>query len=303
MIPPELSYIRQPDRILSNGDLQVSSFVKGAGPHVDHATVHSFGEEWEKFDRFSEQDIKEGGDQYFDIVPKETLLNAIQVLDLGCGSGRWTRYMSPLVGRIEAVDPNQNILNVALVNRDLDNARFSQAGVGDIPFENGSFDLIVCLGVLHHVPNTAEALQRAALKLRKGGHFLLYLYYALDGRGPLFKMLFHLSTVFRRIISRMPGKMKRVICDLIAIFVYLPFVGLNKLVGAFNAKAGAKMPLSYYGDKSFRWMRTDALDRFGTPLEKRFTKAEIRDMMVNAGLTDLKFSEHMPYWHAFGTKT
>ena len=37
-------------------------------------------------------------------------------------------------------------------------------------------------------------------------------------------------------------------------------------------------------------MRTDARDRFGTPLEQRFTKSEIKKMMEEAGLEKIKFS-------------
>jgi hypothetical protein len=49
-------------------------------------------------------------------------------------------------------------------------------------------------------------------------------------------------------------------------------------------------------------MRTDALDRFGTRLEQRFTRAEIEVMMRRAGLTDIRFSETEPYWVACGRK-
>ena len=46
----------------------------------------------------------------------------------------------------------------------------------------------------------------------------------------------------------------------------------------------ADWPLSTYRDKSFYTMRTDALDRFGTRLERRFSRAEIETMMHAAGL-------------------
>jgi hypothetical protein len=49
-------------------------------------------------------------------------------------------------------------------------------------------------------------------------------------------------------------------------------------------------------------MRTDSRDRFGTPLEQRFTRAEIADMMGQAGLENVVFSKHEPFWHAVGTK-
>ena len=62
------------------------------------------------------------------------------------------------------------------------------------------------------------------------------------------------------------------------------------------------LPLSYYKDKSFYVMRTDALDRFGTRLEQRFTKNQIQKMMEVAGLRHIVFSNDVPYWCAVGTR-
>jgi hypothetical protein len=47
-------------------------------------------------------------------------------------------------------------------------------------------------------------------------------------------------------------------------------------------------------------MRTDALDRFGTRLEQRFSKNEIQQMMESAGLVDIVFREDAPFWCAVG---
>jgi len=50
-------------------------------------------------------------------------------------------------------------------------------------------------------------------------------------------------------------------------------------------------------------MRTDALDRFGTRLEQRFTRKEIKNMMQNAGLENIEFSNSKPFWVAVGYKS
>ena len=49
-------------------------------------------------------------------------------------------------------------------------------------------------------------------------------------------------------------------------------------------------------------MRTDALDRFGTRLEHRFSKAEVESMMTAAGLGDVRFSDRVPFWVACGRR-
>jgi len=57
------------------------------------------------------------------------------------------------------------------------------------------------------------------------------------------------------------------------------------------------VPLAYYVDKPWKIIRNDALDRFGTPLEKRFSRADIHGMIERAGLTRIQFSDSQPFWH------
>ncbi len=47
-------------------------------------------------------------------------------------------------------------------------------------------------------------------------------------------------------------------------------------------------------------MRTDALDRFGTRLEQRFSREQIKVMMEKVGLERIEFSANMPFWCAVG---
>ena len=49
-------------------------------------------------------------------------------------------------------------------------------------------------------------------------------------------------------------------------------------------------------------MATDSLDRFGTKLEKRYTKDEIENILSKAGFVDIKFSDDTPYWVAIAWK-
>ena len=49
-------------------------------------------------------------------------------------------------------------------------------------------------------------------------------------------------------------------------------------------------------------MRTDSRDRFGTPLEKRYSKEEIHQMMKEAELEKIKFKNSVPFWTVVGHK-
>jgi hypothetical protein len=101
----------------------------------------------------------------------------------------------------------------------------------------------------------------------------------------------------------MPSKLKRVVCDILAVVVYMPFVLLSRFFFMLGLKKLAnRVPLSIYAKQTFNIIRNDSLDRFGTPLEQRFSREQIRQMMSGCGLTDIVFSEQMPYWHAVGRK-
>lgn len=280
------------------------SIFKVPNQNIDLKTVDSFGEEWDKFDTFDADEIEKIGNEYFDIVPNSILKKeSTRVIDLGCGSGRWSIYISPKVLSVEAIDPSKAIFSAAKFANDIPNIRFTQASVDNIPFPNESFDFGVCLGVLHHIPNTQQALNNLGAKIKENGHLLLYLYYALDNRSYLYKAIFHCSTFFRNIVSRLPNGFKKLVCDLIAIIVYLPFIGLawlTKLI--FRGDFYKNIPLNYYMGKSFKVIRNDSLDRFGTPLEQRFTKEEITSMLYSAGFENLIFSDRMPYWHVLAQK-
>ena len=63
------------------------------------------------------------------------------------------------------------------------------------------------------------------------------------------------------------------------------------------------MPLNYYKDKDFYIMYNDALDRFGTKIEKkRFSKEEIRTLLIETGFKNIKFNNSMPYWTVLSYK-
>ena len=87
----------------------------------------------------------------------------------------------------------------------------------------------------------------------------------------------------------------------IAFVVVTPFIhiswGLEKM--GFDVQL---MPLSSYRYRSFYVMRNDALDRFGTKLEKRFSRNQIQKMLESSGLYNISFSDTLPYHCAIGYK-
>ena len=299
MIP----YNQKETQLLVFNDKTIYSF-NSLSNNSDQDTVNSFGDEWEKFSNFSTEEINKIGDEYFDIVDDAILNKESIVLDMGCGSGRWSKYVAPKVKFVEAIDPSDAIVSATGLLNENKNVRTTKASSDNVPFDDESFDFIFSLGVLHHIPNTKQALIDIVKKVKIKGYVLIYLYYSLDNRGFLYKSIFNLSALLRSIISKQSKGLKHFICDIIAVFIYLPFIFIAKLLKVILLNNGfyKRIPLPYYLGKSFHVIRNDALDRFGTPLEQRFSRTEIKEMMQEAGLEEIKFSENTPYWHAIGKR-
>jgi len=101
------------------------------------------------------------------------------------------------------------------------------------------------------------------------------------------------------VISSLPHGLRYLTSQLLALLIYLPLSKLAWLLEKLRLDVG-NFPLSAYRHSSFYTMRTDALDRFGTRLEQRFTREEITDMMEQAGLERLQFSNSVPFWCVVG---
>ena len=271
--------------------------------NIDKTTVAGFGDEWERFDqsKLSKKEQSSMFEGYFSIFPWEKLVLNPVGFDLGCGSGRWAKLVAPKVGKLHCIDPSSAI-EVAKKNLIGDlNCEFHKSDVDSMPLADGSMDFGYSLGVLHHIPDTQKALNTCVKKLKPGAPFLLYLYYSFDNRPFWFRFIWKLSDLGRAGISRMPYSMRYSISQIIAIFIYFPLAIIAKSLERLKFNV-SNMPLSAYRHNSFYTMRTDALDRFGTRLEHRFSKIEVNKMMENAGLEDIKFSNQTPFWCAVGLR-
>jgi ubiquinone/menaquinone biosynthesis C-methylase UbiE len=277
--------------------------IKSKSNNLHTDTVASFGDEWS---RFNQEDLPHAEaqkifDEYFLVFPWDRISKDSVGFDMGCGSGRWAKLMAPRVGHLHCVDPS-SALDVAKISMaSVKNVTFHLKSVDESPLPENSQDFGYSLGVLHHVPDTASAIKSCVVMLKPGAPFLLYLYYAFDNRSLLFKLIWLLSDKIRYLICRMPSPIKHLLTDILAMTVYFPMARFSLIAEKLGVKV-ASIPLSYYRNHSFYTMRTDSRDRFGTPLEHRFTRNQITFMLNAAGLINVRFSESAPYWCAIGIK-
>ncbi|MEX2140289.1 MAG: class I SAM-dependent methyltransferase [Pirellulales bacterium] len=273
--------------------------------NLDRAVVDGFGDEWSRFDQLAlaSHEHQTLFDTYFAIFPWASLPAGAVGADFGCGSGRWARLVAPRVGKLHCVDASAAALDVARrALASVHNVQFHQASIGALPLEDESLDFGYSLGVLHHLPDPQAGLDACVRTLKVGAPFLVYLYYAFDNRPRWFRAVWRASDVLRRGISRLPYGPRYLLSQIIAVAVYWPLARTARLLERLGV-AVSTLPLSAYRDRSLYSMRTDALDRFGTRLEKRFTRDEIARMMARAGLADVRFHAGGAFWCAVGRKT
>jgi SAM-dependent methyltransferase len=270
--------------------------------NVDSETVRGFGHEWQRFAHDGQRgtDLEREFHAYFGVFPWAGLPESPVGLDMGCGSGGWARFVAPRVGTLHCVDASPEAVEVARRNLALHtNCHVATGTFGDNQLQPESLDFAYCLGVVHHTPDPASAIASIVPLLKPGAPLLLYIYYALDNRPLWYRSIWRMSDRLRRVICRLPFPLRSACAEMVAFSVYWPLAR----AAAVGERLGARVedwPLAFYRDKQLYVLRTDALDRLGTRLEHRFTRAEIAGMLKWAGLENLVFSDAEPFWVVLG---
>ena len=276
----------------------------GADRNVDARVVEAFGDEWARFTN-ADLDAAELGvmfEDYASIFPWSELPVGAVGFDAGCGSGRWAAFFAPRVGHLHCIDASARALEVARASLgDRGNVSFRHEDLSSIGLPEESCDFGYSLGVLHHIPDTADALRACVRRLRPGAPFLVYLYYDLEGAGRVRRSLLLMVTTVRTVVARLPRVLRHLVADVLAISVYWPLARLAGVVERLG-RDPVRLPLFQYRNRSFQVMRNDALDRFGTRLEKRFSRQEVLELLEDAGLVDIEFSDGPPWWVAVGRR-
>ena len=270
--------------------------------NFDQGVIDSFGHEWATFD-YGEAETTEALNAQFDAYCAPIDLSQFDSKnsiagDFGAGSGRWASRLIPYFSLVYALEPSDGA-NKVLKDKFSAEVKIvvlkETVGANSIPLE--SLDLAMSLGVLHHIPDTSLGIRDISLRIKPGGIFLCYLYYNLENKPFFYKLVFKGVNAIRQVVSVLPQRIKRSVCSLIAAIIYWPLARFSKLLNSLGINT-SNIPLHHYADMPYVMLANDALDRFGTSLEQRFSKVEITEMLTLAGfdISTLRFSEIEPFW-------
>jgi ubiquinone/menaquinone biosynthesis C-methylase UbiE len=270
--------------------------------NIDSQVISDFGDEWATYNYEKSElskELKLQFEMYSSLVNFQEF-NPLESVaaDFGAGTGRWAEFVLGNFKKIYLVEPSQGAFEVLTKKfKSESHVSLENSTISESAIPKNSLDFAMSLGVLHHISNTERALEDVYSKLKSKGVFLGYLYYKVEDKPFMYRIIFSIANYFRTRISNLPFKSKKRISNLIALFIYLPFARLSKELSKFRINT-TNIPLHQYANLNFYMMKNDALDRFGTKLEKRFNQEEIKKLLSDAGFdsNSIIFSESEPFW-------
>jgi len=249
-------------------------------------TVAAFGDEWHRFAALHE--IHSRIFRWYFEQPPPISWRGLRVLDAGCGMGRWLHFARREGANVVAMDASRSI-DVVAAREPVDAV---QADLRQAPFPEGSFDLVYCLGVLHHLEDPFSGLLSLARLVRPGGQLRIYVYRSLEtDRWPR-RLLLSLVTWMRQVTTRLPFWAVHAVALGVAIVATPLFLwprrALRHLPG--GDRATGSLPLAQYADIPFQMLVAEQFDRFAAPIEIRYRRDELRAWFDELGFEILSIS-------------
>ncbi len=249
-------------------------------------TAESFSYEWKYI--YKENNYEKSNFFHF-LSPyiKEKDLKGLTTLDIGCGSGRFTKWAAfSGVTAAFGTDLGETVEVAYAMTKDLPNVCIVQADIYAMPFEK-AFDLAYSIGVLHHLPQPQAGFSCLPKVLKKGGRMLIWVYNRRGNARALY-----LYEPARALFKGLPKPVLYRLCYIPGGIVH----GINYLTHALQA-VGAKglakkIPFAYYANFPFNMKLNDAFDVLATPKSNYYYREQVETWFKASELKHIKSFEH-----------
>ncbi len=246
----------------------------------DDAYVDNFSFEWKLHCR-TQMDTCESKVSEEDFRRKTGLLpdqvRGKRILDVGCGMGRFLDVVARWGGEVVGIDLSYAV-DAAFVNLGRGaGVHVVQADVFSLPFQEGCFDIIYSIGVLHHTPDCRAAFLRLPRLLVGGGHVCVWVY------GRYNKLQSFTSDCWRAITTRLPKRFLYSLC-----YLSVPLYYLYRIPGIGHLLRNL-FPISM--QKRRTWRVLDTFDWYSPKYQSKHTYPEVFSWFREAGLRQLMLYE------------
>lgn len=147
--------------------------IRGIPRFVDSESYASaFGAQWKAFsktqlDSFSESSISR--DRLSRLMGGTLDVNGKNVLEAGCGAGRFTEILLMAGARVFACDLSDAVEANWENCSHYPNYFICQADISKLPLAPEKFDIVICLGVIQHTPNPEDTITALCAQVAPGG--------------------------------------------------------------------------------------------------------------------------------------
>lgn len=257
-------------------------------------TIRDFGRQWTTYteSRGYYGSVELLKDIIESLLPIEQL-QGISAAEIGSGSGRIVNMMMEAgVARLYAVEPSKAVESLKQNTSEYSD-RVDILNVRGDQLPPLNLDLVISIGVIHHIPDPDPVMSAAFAALKPGGKILLWLY-GREGNELYLSIFEPLRTITRR----------------------LPHFLLVPVAHALNFGAGIYLSLARVMPLPMRAYVTNIFGRFDRQTRylavydqlnpnyaKYYTRAEAVDLLSRAGFTDIQaFHRHGYSWTVRGTR-
>jgi SAM-dependent methyltransferase len=259
-------------------------------------TIADFGDQWT---RFTTNDgyyasLELFADMLGPLLPLDSLKGK-RIAEIGSGTGRIVHMLLAAgAGHVTALEPSQAMAVLRENTRsDADRITYLECRGEDLPAEPAQ-DIVVSIGVLHHIPDPAPVVAAAYKALKPGGRLLVWLY-GREGNATYLSLILPL----RAISTRLPHSMLAAVSH-----------GLNVLLGVYVAAARRiPLPLHRYMTEVIghlpRQRRFEVIyDQLNPAYAKYYTRAEAERLLQQAGFEDVTLHHRHGYsWTVTGLRS
>lgn len=226
-----------------------------------------------------------------ELIP-EPIIKGVRGIDIGSGCGHDTYFMAKSVPSVKilSLDISDGIYKAKEFATGLRNVWFVKGSVLSMPIKDNIFDFAYSFGVLHHLPDPEKGVREIANVIKEGAPVYLYLYE--DHSENYIKYLaIKFVSISRTITTKIPAKMLYVISYLTSPVIAIVFTYPSMIFKRFKClkSLANKIPFNF-GTYPFS-LAGDLYDRFSAPIEHRFSKKEVFDLLSKNGFTDIKIGK------------
>jgi ubiquinone/menaquinone biosynthesis C-methylase UbiE/uncharacterized protein YbaR (Trm112 family) len=251
----------------------------------------SFGFEWHRH-ATTQLDSRNGTsisrDRFSHTTGWPTDLNGQMMLEVGCGSGRFTEIAFGSGTRLVSIDYSSAIDVAARNVGPSERLDMVQADIYSLPFRKGVFDKVFCIGVLQHTPDVDEAFRSIVPYGKSGGEIVVDVYE--KNRSMRLNPRYYLRPVTKRLPH---GLLFRLIS--IAVPVLLPIKSFLRrripIVGRYVA--GAIPVANYIGvypltpNQQKEWSILDTFDTLSPRFEDPKSIPDVETWFEESNLEDI----------------